>query len=117
MFLAGDLFLAGDIGGTKTTLGLFNTLGQLLHSAYYENAHAGCIDAIVQRFIDEHKQCQPGKNSDSVLALQGICLGIAGPVHNQICQMTNLPWRVDAKHLTANWSSDKSDCVPAPQYP
>ncbi len=102
MFLAGDLFLAGDIGGTKTTLGLFNTRGQLLHSAYYENAHAAGIEPMVQRFLDEHKQCQPGNNSHTPLPLQGVCLGIAGPVHDQVCQMTNLPWRVDAKHLTAN---------------
>lgn len=102
MFLAGNLFLAGDIGGTKTTLGLFNTRGQLLHSAYYENAHAAGIEPMVQRFLDEHKQCQPGNNSHTPVPLQGVCLGIAGPVHDQVCQMTNLPWRVDAKHLTAN---------------
>lgn len=95
------MFLAGDIGGTKTTLGLFNSRGQLIHSAYFENANESGLEPLLQRFIDEHKQCQPATHSQK--PLQGMCLGVAGPVHHQICQMTNLSWRVDAKQLTAHF--------------
>lgn len=95
------MFLAGDIGGTKTALGLFDPQGQLLHSAQFENAGIHHPESLLQRFIDEHKQCQPALHART--PLQGMCLGIAGPVSDQVCQMTNLPWRIDARQLSAQF--------------
>lgn len=101
------MFLAGDIGGTKSAFAMFDTSGQLLHSATYNNADSTGLQPLIARFIGEHRQQYP-ELYQSLLheatltangLLQGMCLGVAGPVHQHTCQMTNLPWFLDARQL------------------
>lgn len=90
--MASRLILAGDIGGTKTDLAIFNVEeGQLkivsenkFHSKDYEN-----LESIVQDFLkNEHYQ------------IAGACFGIAGPIKDGKCHTTNLPWIVDTLILS-----------------
>lgn len=100
------MFLAGDIGGTKTALGLFDAKGQLLHTAYYENIGISGVECLLEQFLQEQFPEEQKRCHDSALnksPLQGMCLGIAGPVHEQRCQMTNLPWHIDAKALATRF--------------
>lgn len=95
------MVIAGDIGGTKTELGLFDTHGQMVKKVHYENAGIEQFDILLHRFfkeceINEHKECQLAGSRSGV---SGICLGVAGPVQNGRCQMTNLPWCLDAQLL------------------
>jgi len=89
------MILAGDLGGTKSNLGLFDVQqGKLVRvaekrfsSQAYPNA-----EQIMQEFLQS--------TSGEVTAAS---FGIAGPVVNNTVKATNLPWIVDgaivAKHL------------------
>lgn len=83
--------LAGDIGGTKTRLAVVDVEGNVLHTqvekTYSSREHAS-LRAIVQDFTRQHEY-----------QVEGACFGIAGPVHDNIAQATNLPWRIDAREL------------------
>ena len=85
------MILAGDIGGTKTVLALYrkNHLGEL--QCEYEQTYASeehpRFDDILSIFL----------RSD--ISIDSACFGIAGPIVEQRCQTTNLPWTIDAKKL------------------
>lgn len=95
------MFLAGDIGGTKSALGLFDPFGQLVHSAQFRNAECGGLEALIEQFLVDHRQRYPALHAQSPVL--GMCLGVAGPVHRQTCQMTNLNWFLDAEHLATHF--------------
>jgi len=83
--------LAGDIGGTKTSLAVFEVNGtrlELLAEEIYPSGDYASLDAIVQKFIQTQEQI-PEWGS----------FGIAGPVRNEQARTTNLPWHIDAKKL------------------
>src|ERR1044071_5002209 len=85
------MILAGDIGGTKTNLGLFEAPADALalraQQSYPSRAHVG-LEAIVNKFLE-------GKN----VRLTAACFGVAGPIVNGLCVTPNLPWVVSAESL------------------
>jgi len=85
------MILAGDIGGTKTTLSLQQkqadgSLTCLLEQTFASQDYPQ-FDAVLAAFLPKD------------IAITSACFGIAGPVVNQRCQTTNLPWLVDGEHL------------------
>jgi glucokinase len=82
----GNLVLAGDIGGTKTNLGLFQ-MGKTRPSPRkmetYASRHAPNLEHIIGRFLDKHKA-----------TIASACLGVAGPVQGGRSKTTNLPWTI-----------------------
>jgi glucokinase len=83
--------LAGDIGGTKTNLALFETSGTLLkpqEEKSFPSAEFTGLESVIARFID---------NRD--LNVTSACFGIAGPVLNGVCRTPNLPWVVSESSL------------------
>lgn len=85
------MILAGDIGGTKTVLALVEraTDGQLsvVDEQTFASQDFATFDEILQLFLT-------GKPKP-----QAACFGIAGPVIEQRCQTTNLPWLLDGSEL------------------
>lgn len=85
------MILAGDIGGTKTVLSLLtkDTNGSLIcnQEQSFASREYREFDDILATFLPA------GVNIDSA------CFGVAGPVVNQRCQTTNLPWLLDAIEL------------------
>lgn len=85
------MILAGDIGGTKTVLSLLEKMpdGSLnCHQEHtFQSQEFGQFDAILTAFLP------------AGVAITAACFGIAGPVVNQRCQTTNLPWLIDAAEL------------------
>jgi len=83
--------LAGDIGGTKTNLGLF-VVGKnrpvAQTSATFASGSADSLETIVAQMLGRY----PSK-------IKVACFGIAGPVINGECRTTNLPWVVSEKKL------------------
>jgi glucokinase len=81
------MILAGDIGGTKSNIGLFDTqngkLARVAHKRYESHQHAG-LQEIVQDFLQEN----PAK-------IDAASFGVAGPVVDNRVHGTNLPWIVD----------------------
>jgi glucokinase len=85
------VILAGDIGGTKTVLSLLikDKSGQLIcqkEQVFYSQNFLGFND-ILDDFLP--KDC----------LIKSACFGVAGPIINQRCQTTNLPWLIEAEVL------------------
>lgn len=86
------MILAGDIGGTKTLLALFQRtdLGweckqrQLFQSGEYKSFNQ-ILDEVVE--------------SDSSINIQAACIGVAGPVLKGNCDTTNLPWSLKTAEI------------------
>lgn len=84
--------LAGDIGGTKTRMALFETRGgrlALIRENHYLSKQFDSLSAIIETFLA----------TDSP-AFEHAGFGIAGPVRNGICETTNLPWKINARDLS-----------------
>jgi glucokinase len=80
--------LAGDIGGTKTNLAIYQATEnglKVLQTGRYASAEYNSCVAILQQFLTDTKSAQPDR----------ICLGVAGPVLNGKVNLTNLSWDID----------------------
>jgi glucokinase len=83
--------LAGDIGGTKTILGLFmrgDKRPRAEHVETYPSLNFPDLESIVKRFVDRYP-----------VEVVSACFGIAGPVTDGRCRATNLPWEVSETSL------------------
>ena len=99
------IVLAGDIGGTNARLALYSVkrvagddpsklqLDPVFEHTYPSKTHPS-LELIVEDFLND-AQTQGAQARDVTRA----CLGIAGPVENNICRATNLPWVVDGSAL------------------
>ncbi len=100
--------LAGDIGGTKTNLGIFEVSQNRVESLFELsniNEEFSSLEEIIEKFIQQGVK-ELGKES-SILQFDHACFGVAGPVHNNYSQMTNLSWIIDGQKIKQqfNWQS------------
>ena len=90
------MLLAGDIGGTKTLLGLFDALPlrpRPLATQSFPTLDYDDLGAMLTEFLAaEHVSAE---------AIDAACFGVAGPVLDDTAELTNVPWKVDA-HRVAN---------------
>ena len=96
--------LAGDIGGTNSRLAIFAvpaddgggaTFTPLFEQTYPSASHPS-LDVIVEAFLVTAKS----KIGDRA-RVDSACFGIAGPIENNMCRATNLPWVVDGRALSS----------------
>jgi len=83
--------LAGDIGGTKTTLGVFSSQGgprKPLAEATFASADYPSLEALAAEFL-----------AQADVAVTRASFGVAGPVVGGRADVTNLPWIVDETAL------------------
>ncbi len=111
------MILAGDIGGTKINLALYDwdkervdpvredtvwtadheSLEEILTEFLEEPAHA---DFISDEAADETDDPLPGVTPPSPLGpLTAACFGVPGPVLNNTCRTTNIPWTIEGGKL------------------
>jgi glucokinase len=86
------MILAGDIGGTKTVIGLFEQAGgrlQAVREETFPSKSYATLEAILDRFL----------GGGSRPALRSACFGVAGPVVEGKSKTTNLPWELDEPTL------------------
>jgi glucokinase len=87
------MILAGDVGGTKTLIGLFETHHRrpvrVAMRAFPTTQYSG-LPAIIETFYKEHG-ARP--------SIASAAFGVAGPVINQTAEMTNVPWTVDGSEI------------------
>lgn len=86
--------LAGDIGGTKTNIGLFEVVEgvpRLARSAAFHSAAYPGLAPIVQAFLSEGPP----------VAVRAACFGIAGPVIENRVITPNLSWQIDGALVAA----------------
>ena len=86
------MILAGDIGGTKTVIALFEKTGaglRQLRDATFPSREHSSLEEILAIFLKEeaHDFLQVG------------CFGVAGPVIDGKSKTTNLPWELDETTL------------------
>lgn len=85
------MILAGDIGGTKTVLSILSrdTDGSLtcVQEQTYASRQFAEFDDILTAFLPAD------------VTIRSACFGVAGPVVNERCQTTNLPWLLDGAAL------------------
>ena len=88
------MILAGDVGGTKVHLALYNfsegRLVQVREEKFPAKEYA-CLDDVVKAFLDKGTE----RKEDVVAS----CFGCPGPVRDGRLKLTNLPWTLDARDL------------------
>ena len=85
------MILAGDIGGTKTVLSLLTKTTDGSFRCIQENSFASTEFANFDILLDSFLSAD--------ISISSACFGVAGPIVNQRCQTTNLPWLLDATEL------------------
>ena len=89
------MILAGDVGGTKVHLSLYNFVGgHLRHVAderFPARDYVG-LEAIVREFLEKN----------GLPLVTSACFGVPGPVRSGRLKLTNLPWLLDARDLAHN---------------
>ncbi|PYO18601.1 MAG: glucokinase, partial [Candidatus Rokuibacteriota bacterium] len=89
------MILAGDVGGTKTALALFELRDGALvleREATLPSREFPAFEDAVARFLD----------GGTRPAVEAACFGVAGPVVNGRSVTTNLPWQLDEATLAAS---------------
>ncbi len=110
------IVLAGDIGGTNARLALFEVqparAGERPRvTAIFERTtpsrSSPSLDEIAEGFLRAAETETGGRVGGGLIKggiaknIDGACLGIAGPIENNRCQATNLPWVVDGNALAS----------------
>jgi glucokinase len=92
------MLLAGDVGGTKTLLGLFTRAPHRPAPASVESFPTVEYDGLVP-MIREFLGRQPGGEP----SIDAACFGVAGPIMGDTAWMTNVPWKVDGKAVAVDF--------------
>ena len=95
--------LAGDIGGTNARLAIYEVGHRAerrrradLRAAPIRRPAYPSLDVIVEEFL---ATARPPSSAPAPRSTHA-CFGIAGPIENNICRATNLPWVVDGRALS-----------------
>lgn len=89
------MILAGDIGGTKSNLGLFEVARgtpRLVRSSHFRSSDFPGLPALIETFL------AAGPDVDG---LEAACFGIPGPVVGNRASTPNLAWVVDGAQAAA----------------
>ena len=87
------MIIAGDIGGTKTNVALFDgegdRIGRIVVQQSFPSGKYDSLEAILSEFVSTHKP-EP---------ITHACFGVAGPVVGGRVEATNLVWTVSDRKL------------------
>lgn len=87
------MFLAGDVGGTKTRLALVKREGNVLVRGaceQFKSANFPNLQEIIRGFLETHQT-----------KVDFACIGVPGPVQRGLVQITNLPWKLSEREIEA----------------
>jgi glucokinase len=90
------MVLAGDIGGTKTLLGVFARLSTrpgAIAVREFATLDFPDLPSMIARFLES-----AGPTTGTV---EAACFGVAGPIVGDVAKLTNVPWSVDARGVAA----------------
>ncbi len=100
----GKKILAVDIGGTKTSFGVFEVKGNalsLIREETFGSRSMGTFEEILQKFLATDKDGRP-----DVLSI-----GVAGPVLENKVTLTNLSWELDAASLKTEFDIEQVSII------
>jgi glucokinase len=97
-----NMILAGDIGGTKTLLGLFDAApvrprSIAVHS--FSTLDYDDLPSMISAFLDAQDTPRG--------AIDRACFGVAGPVIDAAATLTNVPWRIDARAVASAFTTGR----------
>jgi glucokinase len=84
------MLLAGDIGGTKTLLGIFATdpdRPRAVEIGEFVTLDYDALEPMIREFLSA-QNIEPRR-------IEAACFGVAGAVTEQVARLTNVPWLVD----------------------
>src|SRR5262245_50318584 len=100
------MILAGDIGGTKTLLGLFApetprpravAVQSFSTVAYHDLA------AIIREFLADRLAADR--------TIDSMCFGVAGPITDATATLTNVGWPIDGRAIAAAFGLARVDLL------
>jgi glucokinase len=97
------MILAGDVGGTKVHLALYDFANGRLRAIRDEKfpAHEfASLDEVVKKFLGAGEGTPATKTEEIAAA----CFGCPGPVRDGRLKLTNLPWTLDTHDLVQSLS-------------
>ena len=101
-----SMLLAGDVGGTKTLLGLFaDQPGRpgALQIESFRTLDFPDLGALASAFL---------RNAGSdARQIEGACFGVAGPVKDGRARLTHVPWLVDAEAICRQLPVPRTDVI------
>lgn len=112
------MILAGDIGGTKTILALFDWKTERVEPAReltFASADFKSLEEILEEFLrpppktatlsgnETAVEASEPDESEEAPPIMAACFGVAGPVIENRSRTTNLPWVVDGTELAARF--------------
>jgi glucokinase len=100
------MILAGDIGGTKCNLALFEFQGEdyrKIVDCRYPSRDFASFDEVIEKFSLDTSEA--AKNADGG-EIEAAGFGVAGPVIDHQVKATNLPWIVDGPTLARQLATD-----------
>ena len=84
--------LAGDIGGTNTRLAIYRTEDgsafEVIVEEIFPSREFQCLEQILEVYLGKVDRHPPRA-----------CFGIAGPIIEQSCDATNLPWQISSSSV------------------
>jgi len=99
------MILAGDIGGTKCNLALYELhpdgYRKIVHQRY-ESREFSSFDQLIEKFLSEAQ-----REVGSAGAIEAAGFGVAGPVIEYRVKATNLPWVVDGAVLAKQLATER----------
>ncbi len=118
------MIIAGDIGGTKTHLALFDWKKDRVDPVRLESFHSAdytSLEDMLTEFLapptapqsiddvatEEGDAVEVERPAEKPQKIDAACFGIAGPVIQNRCQTTNLPWVVDGATLAKQFDIPK----------
>jgi glucokinase len=90
------MILAGDVGGTKVHLALYDFIDgkiKILRDKIFPAKEYSGLEEIVAEFIVAEK-------------VTAACFGVPGPVRDGRLRLTNLPWTLDSRELSTTLKID-----------
>jgi glucokinase len=92
------MYLAADIGGTKTHLALYeqkNKTYTIIKQKKFPSGQYSSLEKIIQEFLSSSEK------------IEKACFGVAGPIHEERCETPNLAWIIDKKTLQKELKTQK----------
>ena len=100
------MLLAGDVGGTKTLIGLFTggaPRPKGVQTESFRTLDFPDLTSLVAAFL---RTC-----SRDAREIDGACFGVAGPVEDGCARLTNVPWMVDAHAIGRELPWRRADVI------
>jgi glucokinase len=121
------MILAGDIGGTKTNLALYDWTTERVEPVREDSFHSAdykTLEEIIEEFLSAPLPKPPAEDElgnepveapaeetteapelpPEPIKLTAACFGVAGPVIDNRCRTTNLPWVIDGATLAERFA-------------